>query len=231
MPFCQYCFTYLSEGNLAAFYYHEEGCRLLQQQKKDQATAKATAKEKTRLEKIKTSMEKKQADRDALKKTISESRGQRTTERTRELELDKEKAKQMKRVREEEKMERPQRIVINNYTYNQTVVMGDQKIYLDYPKGEFTQKVIADAAIFDVKNIESVEQFQYLITYFQNKQSLFNFTPSQSLSFFADMTRAFRTRLQQEAPARTLVIEAMENYEKKCLDNKKKLGPTVEDVD
>jgi hypothetical protein len=102
-----------------------------------------------------------------------------------------------------------------------------------YPQNETTQQVVASARSFDLKKLTTVEDLNLLMGRIQdmnggelqgilsgdNKRA-----QAQTLAFLAHVMREIRERLQREAPPlRTPLIEAAENFEKECLDDKQRL--------
>ncbi len=124
--------------------------------------------------------------------------------------------------------------------YIGTINVQVNNLYLDYPKNGATQGVLDEARSCDVLRIKTVEDLNQIMGFVQDmhdKQIEKCLTggdrrvQSQALSFLADVSRTLRERIQKVAPERTQLIGAAEDFEKECLDDKRKLGPIVSDVD
>ncbi len=105
--------------------------------------------------------------------------------------------------------------------------------YLDYPKSEVTEKVLKDAnQNCDVRKIQSIDDLNLIIGYVQdlNDKEIEKclsgndtLAKSRALSFLADVSRTIRERMQKETPEKTFLIEAAQEFETECLEDKQAL--------
>src|SRR5665648_250061 len=149
--------------------------------------------------------------------------------------LDHERKREIEALRRQVNQQRPQQVQINNYVFIQNNY--SQTLYLDYPKNDFTNRVLSTVGQLDVKAIRTLKDFQQTMDDIQCSE---NNTlrrcmvreqkdlrlKSQAYSFMATVAQAIRMRMQNETPFNTKVIGSAEQFEEDCLNDKQKLlGP------
>ena len=114
-----------------------------------------------------------------------------------------------------------------------------QQLYLDYPSTDLTKRGLELANTCDVSMIKSEGDLNKIVDRLYDMQGGViercldkgnALVKSQVLSFMADVMRRIRMRMEKEVTPQTVLIEAVEDFEKACIEDKQKLLPTVEDI-